>query len=141
MRISDWSSDVCSSDLSPKLLCRLRQVAIECCNLRARLALTGQFDPVVTADTDHLFLDLQHAKSRGIALGLQAAQRRKPAFGKRQRLAQLGRLLCRHFGAGNRAGPLFDEGGWARAIGNATGRERVGREGVVLGLAGTYKKN
>src|SRR3546814_10402002 len=56
MRISDWSSDVCSSDLARRRVDRRRYVAL-------------QHDPLATA-TDRRLLHVGHGREQGLGVGV-----------------------------------------------------------------------
>src|SRR3546814_5876433 len=81
MRISDWSSDVCSSDLIAFLLRPFAQVAVS--ELRKRCA-----HPV----------DAGYGGERVIDSGRQGAQRDLDQLGDQELQVQIGRASCRERG-------------------------------------------
>src|SRR3546814_15873631 len=126
MRISDWSSDVCSSDLLPWLAARRAWALHDGAGADAvgggrAAAEPGAFEPDRRADTDHQPLEVDAGPLRGACLQREAAGCGRSARGGSH--------------AGRRGAAGRDAGGTAPGA-SAPGRSearRVGKAEVSTG--------
>src|SRR3546814_3949675 len=80
MRISDWSSDVCSSDLRPRHLSELAGLALKLLDVAQRNALYIDTGARAIAPQGEDFADLLHGKLK-VARPADKAQRMNVVFG------------------------------------------------------------
>src|SRR3546814_11448761 len=106
MRISDWSSDVCSSDLG------------------AKVAVTGR----TVANLTKTVSELEAAGGQAMAVAMDVSNEESIANGIAQVVDQFGRLDIMHSNAAQTgAGGLNQGGDMVQKLGRASGRERVWR--------------